>query len=70
MKVLKLLLRVVLVHQLVQEGVWNVRSLRRARDLGWRRLEDVVRGNGFCSTVTYQEVRVIPVCDLGMLSAS
>ena len=61
---------VVLVHQLVQEGVWNVRSLRRARDLGWRRLEDVVRGRGFCSAATYQEVRVIPVCDLGMLSAS
>jgi hypothetical protein len=70
LKVLKLLLRVVLVHQLVEEVVGHVRSLRRARDLGWRRLEDVGRGHGFYSTVTYQEARVIPVCDPGMLSAS
>jgi hypothetical protein len=33
-------------------------------------LEVVSRGHGFYSTVTYQEARVIPVCDPGMLSAS
>ena len=33
LKVLEMHLRLVLVHQLVQEAVGNVRSLRRARDL-------------------------------------
>ena len=74
LKVLKLVqalkLRVVLVHQLVEEVVGHVRSQRRARDLGWRRLEDVGRGHVVCSTVPYQEARVIPMCDPGMLSAS
>ena len=63
LKVLKLLLRVVLVHQLVEEVVGHVRSQRRARDLGWRRPEDVGRGYSFYSTVTYQEARASPVGD-------
>ena len=50
-------LRLVLIHQLVQEAVGNVRSLRRARDLRWRRLEDVDRGHIFYSTIAYQEAR-------------
>ena len=50
-------LRLVLAHQLVQEVVGNVRSLRCARDLRWIRLEDVDRGHGFYSTIAYQEAR-------------
>ena len=57
LKVLEMHLRLVLVHQLVQEAVGNVRSLRRARDLRWRRLEDVGRGHSFYSTITYQKAR-------------